>query len=86
MPKRMFWPIAMVVVGLILIATKMDLLPAQLWNLWPIVLIVAGLGGLLVSDKEEWDGQPSAKVAKKPSARVQKVPKKASKSAARRKK
>lgn len=55
MPKRVFWPVAMVVIGLILIATSRGLLPAAFWNLWPIVLIVVGLGGLLISDKEEWD-------------------------------
>ncbi|GIK84364.1 MAG: hypothetical protein BroJett025_09860 [Patescibacteria group bacterium] len=75
MPKRVFWPIAMVVVGAILIATKMGMLPMQLWNLWPIVLIVVGLGGLLISDKEEWDGEPKhtkkmpTKSAKKTSKR-----------------
>lgn len=63
MPKRMFWPVAMLVIGAILIATKLGLLPAQLWNLWPIVLIVVGLGGLLISDTEEWDtaDKPKAK-------------------------
>lgn len=55
MPKRVFWPVAMVVIGLILIATSRGLLPAAFWNLWPIILIVVGLGGLLISDKEEWD-------------------------------
>lgn len=60
MPKRIFWPVAMVVLGAILIATKIGLLPMALWNLWPIMLIVVGLGGLLVSDKEEWDGQPKS--------------------------
>lgn len=57
----MFWPVAMLVVGAILIATRLGLLPAQLWNLWPIVLIVVGLGGLLISDTEEWDTQSAAK-------------------------
>ena len=60
----MFWPVAMLVIGSILIATKLGLLPAQLWNLWPIVLIIVGLGGLLISDKEEWDGEPKATAKK----------------------
>lgn len=64
MPKRVFWPVAMVVVGAILIATRIGLLPMALWNLWPIMLIVVGLGGLLISDKEEWDGQPKSTMQK----------------------
>lgn len=59
MSKRMFWPVAMLVIGLILIATKLELLSTQFLNLWPIILIVVGLGGLLVSDKEEWDTPPT---------------------------
>ncbi|MBP7842978.1 hypothetical protein KA017_03155 [Candidatus Woesebacteria bacterium] len=75
MPKRVFWPVAMVVMGVIFIASNMGLLPIMFWNLWPVVLIVVGLGGLLVSDKEEWDGQTmpvkksTKKVAKKSSQR-----------------
>lgn len=64
MPKRMFWPIAMLVIGSILIATRLELLPVEFVNLWPIVLIVVGLGGLLISDKEEWDGQPKSTIKK----------------------
>lgn len=71
MPKRVFWPVAMVVVGLILIATSMGLLPAAFWNLWPIVLIVVGLGGLLISDKEEWDTPRST--TKRSSTRARKT-------------
>ena len=75
MPKRVFWPVAMVVMGVIFIASNMGLLPIMFWNLWPVVLIVVGLGGLLVSDKEEWDGQSmpvkksTKKVAKKTAQR-----------------
>ncbi len=75
MPKRVFWPVAMVVMGVIFIASNMGLLPIMFWNLWPVVLIVVGLGGLLVSDKEEWDGQTmpvkksTKKVAKKTAQR-----------------
>lgn len=67
MPKRVFWPVAMVVMGVIFIASNMGLLPIMFWNLWPVILIVVGLGGLLVSDKEEWDGQtmPAKKTTKK---------------------
>lgn len=55
MPKRVFWPSALVVMGLVLLASNLGLLHREFWNLWPIILIVAGLGGLLISDKEDWD-------------------------------
>lgn len=57
MPKRMFWPVAMVIMGLIFIASNMGMLPMMFWNLWPVILIVVGLGGLLISDREEWDNK-----------------------------
>lgn len=74
MPKRVFWPIAMVTLGLIFLASNLGMLPREFWNLWPIILIVVGLGGLLTSDREEWLVDPQAK-AKKMSA-----PKRSSKS------
>lgn len=58
MPKRVFWPLAMVVMGLIILASSVGMLPARFWDLWPLILIIVGLGGLVTSDKEEWDGQP----------------------------
>lgn len=61
MPKRVFWPAALVTMGLIFLASNLGLLPLAFWNLWPIILIVVGLGGLLVSDKEEWDTVSSPK-------------------------
>lgn len=64
MPKRVFWPASLVVMGLIFLASNLGLLPREFWNLWPIILIVVGLGGLLTSDSEEWD---SATSTKKPS-------------------
>jgi len=68
MPKRVFWPLALVIMGLIFLASNVGLLPRRFWDLWPLVLIVVGLGGLVTSDKEEWDGQPKSttkKIAKK---------------------
>jgi hypothetical protein len=66
MPKRVFWPAALVVMGLIFLASNLGLLPAVFWNLWPLILIIVGLGGLLLSDKEEWDApKKRAVVAKK---------------------
>jgi hypothetical protein len=54
MPKRVFWPIALIIMGLVFLASRMELLPAEFANLWPILLIIIGLGGLLTSDREEW--------------------------------
>lgn len=54
MPKRVFWPASLIVMGLVLIATVMDLLPQQFLVFWLLVLIIVGLGGLLTSDREEW--------------------------------
>jgi hypothetical protein len=61
MPKRVFWPAALVTMGLIFLASNLGLLPLVFWNLWPIILIVVGLGGLLISDKEDWDSVPATK-------------------------
>lgn len=60
MPKRVFWPLTLVIMGLIFMASNVGLLPSSFWNLWPLILVIVGLGGLLTSDKEEWDGQPTS--------------------------
>lgn len=60
MPKRVFWPAALVIMGLIYLASNMGLLPPQFWNFWPLMLIIVGLGGLLISDREDWN-TPAAK-------------------------
>lgn len=54
MPKKVFWPVAMIAMGLIVLASNLGLLPREFWNLWPIILITAGLGGLLTCDRDEW--------------------------------
>ncbi len=54
MPKRVFWPAAFVVMGLIFIAALMGYLPTQFLMFWPIILIIVGLGGLLTADREDW--------------------------------
>jgi hypothetical protein len=59
MPKRIFWPVALLVMGLVFLASKLELLPSEFANLWPILLIVIGLGGLLTSDRDEWLGNSS---------------------------
>lgn len=78
MPKRVFWPAALVTMGIIFLASNLGLLPMAFWNLWPIILIVVGLGGLLISDREDWDApKPASKrtapAAKKPMAKAKKV-------------
>lgn len=64
MPKKIFWPVSLVIMGLIFLASNMGYLPARFWNLWPIILIVVGLGGLLTSDRDEWLDEPKKQVAK----------------------
>ena len=60
MPKKVFWPASLVVMGLIFLASNLGMLPREFWNLWPLILIVVGLGGLLTSDREEWMEEPKA--------------------------
>jgi hypothetical protein len=54
MPKKVFWPVTLVVMGLIFMASNMGYLPKAFWNLWPLILVIVGLGGLITSDRDEW--------------------------------
>ncbi len=54
MPKSIFWPATLTVMGFIFLAEQLGLLPNNFSFLWPIILIVVGLGGLLVADRKEW--------------------------------
>lgn len=65
MPKKVFWPVALVVMGLIIIASNFGVLPATFGDLWPIILVIVGLGGLITSDRDEWlvEDRKSAKKA-----------------------
>lgn len=65
MPKRVFWPLTLIIMGLIFLASNLQLLPSSFWNLWPLILIVVGLGGLLTSDREEWMSTDTAPKAAK---------------------
>ena len=72
MPKRVFWPLTLVIMGLIIIASKMGYLPEFFWSFWPLILIIVGLGGLLLSDQEDWnvgDSNPKKKVKKTKAAK-----------------
>jgi len=72
MPKKIFWPATLAVMGFILLSSNLGLLPATFWNLWPIILIVVGLGGLITADKEAWIVTKKPRKAKKKSSRVTK--------------
>ncbi|MBD3279143.1 MAG: hypothetical protein GF390_00345 [Candidatus Pacebacteria bacterium] len=65
MPKKVFWPAALVVMGLIFLASNLNLLPKAFWNLWPLILIIVGLGGLLTSDRDQWLGKNKKTTRKK---------------------
>lgn len=54
MPKNVFWPLSLVIVGLILMASNVGLLHRDFLNFWPLLLVIVGLGGLFVSDRKEW--------------------------------
>jgi hypothetical protein len=58
----------------------MGYLPAMFWNLWPLILIVVGLGGLVTSDREEWLVEvPKKKKSAKKSAAKKKSTRKSTK-------
>lgn len=71
MPKKVFWPITLVIMGLIFMASNMGYLPKAFWNLWPLILVIVGLGGLVTSDQEEWLSE-----SKKPSVKKSVIKKK----------
>ncbi|MBT4124319.1 MAG: hypothetical protein HN981_04535 [Candidatus Pacebacteria bacterium] len=76
MPKKVFWPISLVIMGFVFMASNMGYLPARFWNLWPIILIVVGLGGLLTSDREEWLEEPKKTTKKRKATKKKKTTKK----------
>lgn len=65
MPKNVFWPATLVIMGLIFLASNLGMLPSIFWNFWPLILIIVGLGGLLTSDREQWLYEPKKTVKKK---------------------
>ncbi|MFZ5376551.1 MAG: LiaI-LiaF-like domain-containing protein [Patescibacteria group bacterium] len=73
MPKKIFWPAALVTMGLIYLASNLGYIPTTFWNLWPIILIVVGLGGLVTSDREEWMVDTSKKVKTSPAPKKKTV-------------
>jgi len=69
MPKKVFWPATLIIMGVIFLASNLGILPRQFWNLWPLVLILVGLGGLLTSDRDEWLEEPKKTTRKRKSSR-----------------
>jgi len=83
MPKKVFWPATLVVMGFVILAAILDLLPSEFMNFWPLMLIIVGLGGLLTADRDEWmvdssKTSKSTKAAPKSTATVKKSAKTAS--------
>jgi hypothetical protein len=76
MPKKVFWPVTLVVMGLIFMASNMGYLPKAFWNLWPLILVIVGLGGLITSDREEWLVQNKKVATKKTATKKKKTSKK----------
>lgn len=76
MPKKVFWPVTLVVMGLIFMASNMGYLPRALWNLWPLILVIVGLGGLITSDREEWLVENKKTKTKKTAPKKKKTSKK----------
>lgn len=72
MPKRTFWPITLVIMGFIFMASNMGYLPKAFWNLWPLILVVVGLGGLITSDREEWLSEQKKSITKKTAGKKKK--------------
>ncbi len=83
MPKRVFWPVCMIVMGLIFLASNLGLLPKSFWNLWPLILIVVGMGALVTSDRDEWMYEPSSSSTSSERSHSAKKAKKSSSSARR---
>ncbi len=46
-------------------ASNLGYLPKAFWNLWPLILIVVGLGGLVTADRDEWMYEDKKAPAKK---------------------
>lgn len=54
MPKKVFWPLSLIVMGALFLSANLGIVPPEFWNLWPLLLIIVGLGGWLTSDRDEW--------------------------------
>ncbi len=58
MSQKIFWPLTVTVMGFILLSSNLGLISKTFWSLWPIIMIVVGLGGLITIDSDEWLHKP----------------------------
>ncbi|MBP9819818.1 hypothetical protein KBC79_03695 [Candidatus Woesebacteria bacterium] len=65
MSKQYFWPLAMIILGIIMTLTMLGFLPMYLLWFWPVVMLLVGLGALLVADRDDWISTNRPKSAKK---------------------
>jgi len=54
MSKAYFWPATLVVMGLVILASRLGMLSDEFTDLWPVIMLVVGLGGLLTADRSNW--------------------------------
>lgn len=54
MPKQYFWPSTLILFGAIISGTLLGLVPMDLIIVWPILMLIIGLGGLVTADRDEW--------------------------------
>jgi len=69
MSKQVFWPTALVVMGLLFLSANLGAVPQEFWNLWPLLFIIVGLGGLLTADRKEWLYEKKAPAKKQTGAK-----------------
>lgn len=44
--KKTFWSVILIFVGVFLLMRNFDILPEEIWLLWPVSLVLLGLIGL----------------------------------------
>lgn len=54
MPKQYFWPATLILFGAIFAGTCIGVMPVQLLIIWPIFMLIIGLGGLATADRNDW--------------------------------
>lgn len=64
MPKQYFWPATLILFGAIFAGTAIGMMPVKLLVIWPIFMLIIGLGGLATADRSEWL-QPPKRIFKK---------------------
>jgi hypothetical protein len=69
MSKQYFWPLTMIILGMIMALTMFGYLPMYLLWFWPMVMLLVGLSALLLADAPEWNTPPKKKSTKSNTAR-----------------